>query len=486
MSRIDKAISDASGVICDNIARFDSTERGLLSQNILGHIRNFVECVAIKASLNGNDDDPHDYGLIKAALKEVQRHGELHFLYKFHELLQKSVSHYTIDKDGSERLMIKYYEHLLKIKVYLKEKYKIDVLENIDKFPLNIDTELLNYYMKIAERIESPSEFKNTITYDDRYYIQKIKPFFIKHKIYYEVTFTAATNNTSKFDRMIAFTRHEIMDNYAVKFSIRSDKIRILGKDMSILIIDAYDVSIRRCELQNFSKILGIRTEYSTSSIEYKELMRFLSTSKMSLTELVSTDKDIYDSIKRSIITQSKSVKIYKILDQCREIILKGKDGSNVLRYLLYKMNNRVIKWQYNRQQCDKLSSLYLNYGCIPFDSMPYCTSLIQHNPRIYDLFDSIPISDHEHELFARYIKNNTEIDGHLFTARKEIKTFENIDRLIRKYNNSLYYKHDERRLEEYKGYIYIKGYVEDSAKIISKKTTATFFFWRCSIHNIY
>ena len=49
MLRIDKAILDTSGVICDNIARFGATERGLLSQNILGHIRNFVEYVAIKA-----------------------------------------------------------------------------------------------------------------------------------------------------------------------------------------------------------------------------------------------------------------------------------------------------------------------------------------------------------------------------------------------------------------------------------------------------
>ena len=30
--------------------------------------------------------------------------------------LQKSVSHYTLDENGSDRLMLKYYEYLLKIK----------------------------------------------------------------------------------------------------------------------------------------------------------------------------------------------------------------------------------------------------------------------------------------------------------------------------------------------------------------------------------
>lgn len=94
---------------------------------------------------------------------------------------------------------------------------------------------------------------------------------------------------------------------------------------------------------------------------------------------------------------------------------------------------------------------------------------LRQHNPKIYDLFESIPVSGYEHELFARYIKNNTEIEGHLFTPKAEIEGFEDIDGLIRKYNSSLYYKHTGRKIEEYKDHIYIKSYVEDSTEIIKK-----------------
>lgn len=148
MLRIDKAILDANSVICDNIARFSAAERGLLSQNILGHVRNFVEYVAIKAFSNGADVNPNNYDVNVDALKNMQRRGELRFLYRFHEMLQKSVSHYTVDKDGSERLMLKYYEHLLKIKRYLKQTYNLDVLENIEDFPLNTDTELSDYYKK--------------------------------------------------------------------------------------------------------------------------------------------------------------------------------------------------------------------------------------------------------------------------------------------------------------------------------------------------
>lgn len=334
---------------------------------------------------------------------------------------------------------------------------------------MNTDTELSDYYEKIAERIEYPSPYKYPVRYNDRYYVQKVKPFFVNQRIYYEVTFTAANANISKFDRVIAFTQYEITDNYAVKFSIHNDTIRILDKDMSILVIDGYEESIRPCEWENLSEIFGPRVKYSASSNEYKDLMYFLSTVKMSLTELVSSEQEYYDYVKLQITVRAQSTKICELLDKCRDIIISGKPGTNILRYLLHKMNNRVIKWQIWNEQCGGLSNLYLSYGCIPFNQMPYCTSLRQHNPRIYDLFESIPIGGHEHELFARYIKNNTEIEGQLFTSKTDIEGFDNINVLIKKYNDALYYKHTNRRLEEFNNYIYIKGYAEDSTKIIKK-----------------
>lgn len=166
MLRIDKAILDTSGVICDNIARFGATERGLLSQNILGHIRNFVEYVAIKAFSNGADVNPNDYNLNVAALKDMQRHGNLRFLYRFHELLQKSVSHYTVDKDGSERLMLKYYEHLFKTKLYLKQAYNLDVLENIDECSTVSNSDM--------RQVLEKANFKLLVLVGDVYQIESI------------------------------------------------------------------------------------------------------------------------------------------------------------------------------------------------------------------------------------------------------------------------------------------------------------------------
>lgn len=145
---------------------------------------------------------------------------------------------------------------------------------------------------------------------------------------------------------MIAFTQYEITDNYAIRFSIHNDIIRILDKDMSILVIDGYEVSIRPCKWDNLSEIFGPRVKYSVSSNEYRELMYFLSTVRMSLTELVSSEQEYYDYIKTQITARAQSTKIYELLDKCRDIVISGKPGTNILRYLLHKMNNRVIKWQ--------------------------------------------------------------------------------------------------------------------------------------------
>lgn len=360
MLKIDKAIQDTSNVICKNISHFDTSERGLLSQNILAQIRNLVEYIAGKVYANGQniDIDPNNYDVNVSALKYLKSRGDLKFLYTFHELLQKSVSHYTLDEGGSERLMLKYYEYLLKIKIYLKDNFNLDILENIEEFPLNTDPQLYEYHEKIADAIQKPSRDSHKSDYSERYYIQKIKPFFVNKYIYYEVTFTAANNKMSKFDRVIAFTKLDIMGNYAVKLDVHSDDIEILGKKMNILIIDSWLASIRPCEFNNLSNILRLYYSTSTSSTEYRNLMSYITKSGMSLTDLVTSPDEYYQKIKSKVIEKSRSVLIFNILDSCRGIIIKDNGGRNVLRYLLLKMNNLVIKYQYWNNPCDKLSNL--------------------------------------------------------------------------------------------------------------------------------
>lgn len=471
MSEIDKAILDTDSVICKNIDKFGCSDRGFLSQNILSQLRNFVEYIAMKICSGRDDVNPNDYGERKINLKALRSRGDLKFLYKFHSLLQISASHYTLDENASERLMLKYYEYLLKIKSYLAKNYNLTVLQNIADFPVDTDKDMQEYHQKIAEKIDAYSLAAPETVSNERLYIKKIKPFFVNGQIYYEVTFTLATDNVSKFDRMIAFTKLDILENYAVKLSMHKDVIDIMHSKMKIFIIDSWEVAIRPCEIEHFGYIFTGKSDLKSNNIVYNELMKFISRTNINLLDLIESSDSFYTRIKEQIITRAKNTSLFDIFNSCRTIIKEGRPGANVLRYLLYTMNNVIIKSQIDWEKpCNNLSSLRLKYGCIPFDTMPFATSLCAHNPRIYDLLDCIPLQDREHEFFARRVRTNTEQHDILFTKLTDLTSFQNINTLIDTYNNNLYYKHIETRsLKKFSDNVFINEYAEDCAYIITR-----------------
>jgi len=469
MRKVDSAIINISELICENISEFDSSKRGFISQNILSQLRNLVEYIAVKIFSNGEDINPNDQSTNEESIKLLKRNGKYRFLYDFHQMLQKSVSHYTVDKESSERLMLKYYEYLHKIKSFLIDNYNLEILENLSSFPINTDEEMSDYYSSIVEKINNPEIIKVVNAITDRYYIQKIKPFIIDSKIYYEVTFTRASDKVSKFDRIIAFTHYDISDNYAVKLTIYKDSIKIIGRNMDILVISDWTVNIRPCEFGNVSKLFGDIKSVTVDLEEYQNLMHFLTVSRMTLSELLESDDVYYSEIRRNICDRLKKTRLFIILDLARDVIFHDKDGCNILRYLFHKLHNKTIKSQLARERCNKLSNMFLRFECIPFDQMPFCSSLYGHNPKLYDIFDSISIVGREHELLARLVKNNTEFEGKMFTKIEELNCNEDSVELLNHFNNSLYYKHFLRKLKVFNNHMYIEEYASKCNEIINK-----------------
>ena len=468
MNEIDKKINDINKLVEKNISLFDDSERGLLSQNILSNLRNLIELIFLKIyNHKQNQSLKPQYENYRMAEKYVKKIGKLRFLGKFHDLLQISVSHYTPDENASERLMLKYYEYLIKIKSFLFTEYKLDIFSNINEFPIQLDKTTQEYYKKIAERIDIPLVGK---TQKDRYYIQKIKPFFVNDNVYYEVTFTKSHDMVDKFDRIIAFTNLDIVQNYAVDLHIGRVYIEVLGKQMPINLIQNWEVSIRPCELKNFAKIFDISINIQSSHKEYRELMHFLTQTGLSLSEYVVQEQEYYIQIK-NIITEGSKIQFFNVLDSCRSLLLNNRSASNIVRYLLYIMNNKIIKLQTHNKTNFRLSDLFLKWGCMPFDQMPFTTSLLNHNPRIYDLFECVEYDNREHEFLARFIQNNTETKGELFTPLSELEKFDDLNSLIRKYNNLIYKKTQSGRLiETYKeNFLYIKDYKENTIEIIKE-----------------
>ena len=468
MERIDKYISNINQAICDNINMFTPEHRGLLSQNILAQLRNLVEHIALKIYSANRDLDVTYQNLCKG-MQYINSHGQYRALSRFHWFLQGISSHYTLDPENSERLMLKYYEYLLKIKILLHDQFDLEILENIHKFPINTDPCLKEYYEKIAEQLQRPSNTRNKSTTDrERFYIQKVHPFFVNQQIYYEITFITATDHDSKFNRLIAFTKCDILPNYAVRLELSNTFINVFDQKMPIQIIENWEINIRPCEFNNLATVFGPHDKIKHTN-ETLALMGMMKQKMMTFVDIIDLSDNYFNSFKNELIKKSNSTKleIWNIIEKCRAICLQKAPAYNILRYLLFHLNNKIIKQQISNNECDILSSLFLKPGVKPFDEMPFTTSLIGHNPKVNDLFECISIEGRESEFLARTIRNNTEIYGKLYTSEDEIQ-LNDIEKLISIYNDKLYFRHKpKRQIEKYKSHLYINGYEYDTYQII-------------------
>ena len=460
---IDRQIQAIDQVICKNLETLDASERGLMSQNILSQLRNLVEHVMLKIW-----NDPHEvensYANICKAIDHAKSRGDLKFLRRFHDYLQIVASHYTLDEDNSQRLMLRYYEFLLNIKLLLKARYGIDVLHNLHKFPLNTDPGLKQYYEEIAAVLDTRSTPSLAVNNSDRYYIRTVKPFFVNEKVYYEVTFIPAYGGSSKFDRVIAFTSISLSGFYAAKLSLKEKRIQILGRSMAILVIDDWEVSIRPCEIDNFSRILGIRMTAARGPAAYRRIMRYLTVTGFNLVEIIDFNDADYEGLKNSLFKDEARSPFFDALDRCRSLTSSKSSGGNILRYLLLRLNNRIIKEQLERTTPNNLlSGLYLKNGCIPFDQMPFSASLINHNPKISDLFECISPEGRNPEFLARYVRNNTEIRGDIYTPTEDVEKFGNVSELVLAHNEKLWFGHTGRKIIESYKHLHISEYQENT-----------------------
>ena len=485
--QIDKQILSTDKVICRHISNLSNSTRGQISQDILSQLRHFVEHIMLKIYANGKDiEDTQDN--VKQAVRYAKSKDSLKHLSRFHHFLQVSVSHRTLEEENSERLMLKYYEYLFRIKKLLHDNYSLDVLSNLEQFPIETDERLNEYYSKIAQKVDEYNMIHRNEYKYDRFYIQNIKPFFYGDKIYYEVAFIPANDKASKTDRIIAFTEREITDFYAVKLAIEDDYIELFDKHMPIRIILDWKVSIRPCEFKNFSKLINNQTK-SIGKAEERNLVKYLTETGRSLSEIVVYPDEIYKNVRNQIVPNTEAYHFFDTLDYCRELIKNKMSGCNILRYLLHHMNNRVIKEQYHESYKKNyytgsweylggnnwISNLYLANECIPFDTMPFCSALRKHVPSLSDLLISLDAVGREHEFLARFIKNNTEQKGILFTQLEQVRekyrlgNSEDVEALKRIYNEKLYKskKQQMRKLVIDKGYIFIEEYKNDTISII-------------------
>lgn len=469
MATVQQQVHSADNVICQNIAR-TASDRGLLSQNLLSQLRNLVEGLIVWAHVR----DPHAefaYDQVGPALETVKATAKFRLLSRFHGLLQASASHYTLDADPSERLMLKYYEYLIRTRDLARAEMGATILANLEQFPVDLDPSLREYHDKIAARITATRSLP-VGPRRDRFYIHSSRPFFVGGRIYYEVTFSPAHDWTSKFDRSIAFTEIDVTTKYAAYLDLAYESISVLGQTMPILVIRAWEVSIRPCEFNNYDRFFGRVSRARSSHSEYQKLMQYLTTMRASLLDLIDMTEEHYAQVRSwAVVGTRQQPQIFPMLDDARQHIQNNRAGSRVLRYLLLQMRNQVVKAQYDPAPNRWMSGLCLTSQSSPFDTMPFCTSPRGHNPRFSDLAEALDASDRRHELLARRVRTNVEQHGTIYTPIDELQGLGDIDELIARHNRMLppTERHRPRRLENANGHVFIAGYEDDTVEILEQ-----------------
>lgn len=278
-------------------------------------------------------------------MKQLKESNEYGYIWRMHHSLQISTSHYVPAEDGAIRLMDGYLPQLYHLRDQMRDKFGLLLLSNFEDYPQEKSCELDSYYEKIyialkAIDLEDSKEHTN-----DRYYITRKKYRTVNGKGFFEYTLSYAQEEITKFDRFVAYSFNDIPDNYSIQCDFYQSNIDFNGVGIDIKCLIAWNVAIRPCELEKLARICGYDIVVKSDNLYYKALMKFLSRTGMNLLDILLADNEEYE-IYIQQIELSKKTELKDTFDKIREVIIKEKPGSNILRYITAYLKNDVIRDQ--------------------------------------------------------------------------------------------------------------------------------------------
>ena len=382
---------------------------------------------------------------------------------------------HRIPEDGqSERIMLKYYDFLWEIRETLKNKYNINILKNLNVFPIYQDDENdSEYYKKVAASIFNVADSKDEF-HQLRYYIKKKTPFFINNKRYYEMTLQLSGKYATKFNRLTVYTKYNIPTNYTIQIAYKELKIYLWDMEMYIKYVTNWRVSLNPMCINLFSKILNIDTKITSRHNEYKKLMNFLTKSGINFVDLIDLKELNFDRIIEDIYCDISNSNFKDVLYYLRNNYAKNSSskGYNTIRYVLYDLREEtltnVLPTKYNVKKL--YPELNISTRCLPFETNPFLSNLPGTKTNVNSLLSRIISTSNidNYDIVKPYVLIRSEIEktGQIFL---KIPNQFNYD-CIRNYNNQLNnweirngYKIDVLDNK----YLYINSYVDGTMDII-------------------
>ena len=473
MKRIsaEKEIMYISNVIEKNIEYYEKIkDKGFLSENILSQLRNMIEDVAILINNRENNQNlDTQYENIHPSLEFLKGKSKYKFILDFYDFLKGTSSHYTPSEDRAEKLVSYYFRYICLTKKLLNDDYNIEIINNIEKFPIYDDKSMKENYDLICRVVENEKNSQSKFV-KGKFYVQKINTIYSNGDIYYEITLSKATDYQNKFEHITLYSKKYIPNNYSINISILDKDVDLnIGKSR-IKIINDYKVAIRLCELKNIFLLLGGYKQFGESYREYRNLMNYLTYSQDTITNILCMNNEEYIKIKTKLQEGADNHYITEMMDKMRDIIINNRKGHNILRYLTTNMENIVIRDQKSDSTNFVFQDLYILPQSGMFDSMPYAMSLYKHNVSWQHLIKAVDMYNKDEELLYNLVKNNIENENKLYTPIQDINYFDNIPELIKRFNERLLKikSRSENLLKIEKGMIYIESYEKDTIEIIS------------------
>lgn len=450
-----------------DISRIGLFDDGEICSNIIMKLRTFIEHIAayhyIKKKNLPNVVTQHN---ITAGILFVNKDKNLSFISDLHNCLQACASHYVISEITSPRLIQKYLPYLFKIKRWIKNEYSIELLTNLKDISKVNGSNLIDFYTPIKNIVKTQNYMYNPQP-NDRYYVNSCHPIIVDDDVIYEITLGIASDFASKFNRFIVFSNEEIPTNYSIRCELIEKQIFLAKYSTRVKILQDWCVSIRPCEFVNYGKLFGLDEKVSSLSPEYTRLMNYLMQNKVSILDILEFDSNKYNKIKSDILSSTKEVHIFNVIDAAREQLKQFYFEKNLIKYLAYNLNNKIIKSQ--RSYYENNIGLYVNKGTIPFCQMPFAMSLVDHNPSLLDLI-KIFGTPREDELVYRKFRNETEANNIIYHRIDELfdEDVESVKNNIRIINNKLSWSPDSK-IENVGDFYYIKHNEDTTISIIEK-----------------
>lgn len=286
-----------------------------------------------------------------------------------------------IPKEGqAERLMLKYYNYLWEIRRFMRRNYNKSILENLEKFPLELDTVDLEYYEKVAKQIENIDLTSKNVRVS-RYYVQKIIPFFVNGERYYEITLQLAGVYSTKYNKVTVYSKMTITTYYSIQIAYTETVIDLWGVQNSIKVLNDWRVAIDPSCLNKLAKMLLKSTKINRNYREYVNLMEFLTETGMNLFELINMRKERFSQIYNRVFGTTNTHDFGDVLIQIRREYSKSscKVGKNTIGYALMYMRDEVLEVLLPNEFYKKCISneLLISSRCYPFEKNPMIANLV-------------------------------------------------------------------------------------------------------------